>query len=209
MGLTTLEMIGIAEEFRFWKGFVRTPRFINGWVKGPNAELDAGVAQFILGHPHQKVLDVGSGAVSILHNLIPDECICAVDPLAGLYAEVFDYSAYGLRPPRICTGEELEDREEFAIAHIRNALDHTQQPDKVMTNLLRAVKGGGYVIAQGFDKEAQHENRRGFHQWDIELRDGHLYANDIDLGLANVWSRAHALPNGRIWHVWITRKEPA
>ena len=60
--MTTLELHGIYHELSFWKEFVKTKRFLEGWVgKQKTPELNQEVADFILSVPHESVLDVGSG----------------------------------------------------------------------------------------------------------------------------------------------------
>jgi len=89
----------IEHELNFWKGFVQTERFLVGWCghhKTP--ELREQVADFILSVPHHKVLDVGSGVVSILNGLIPKENITTADPLGDHYKTIFDYQSHGMKP---------------------------------------------------------------------------------------------------------------
>ena len=55
--MTTKELHGIHHELLFWSGFVKTKRFIDGWVgKQKTPELNNFVAEFILNKPHDKVL---------------------------------------------------------------------------------------------------------------------------------------------------------
>ena len=69
--MTTLELHGIYHELAFWQQFVKTDRFLNGWVgKGKTPELNQEVADFIKSVPHETVLDVGSGVCSILNEII-------------------------------------------------------------------------------------------------------------------------------------------
>ena len=87
--MTTLELHGIYHELHFWKGFVKTERFLNGWVaKVKTPELNNEVADFIKSVSHESVLDVGSGVCSLLNGLVNvDTC----DPLGDLYSLIFDF----------------------------------------------------------------------------------------------------------------------
>lgn len=163
--MTHTELHGIYHELAFWQQFVKTDRFLSGWVKKVKTpELHQEVADFILSVPHNTVLDVGSGVVSILNGLVE---VRAVDPLGDLYRLVFDYDRHKVAPPMAYPAEELPFKNEYDIVHISNAIDHTQDPLKAFSSLYKAVKPGGYLIIQGFENEATHENWQGFHQHDI------------------------------------------
>ena len=92
--MTTLELHGIYHELAFWQQFVKTDRFLQGWVKKVKTpELNQEVADFILSVPNQKVLDVGSGVCSILNGLVN---VTPCDPLGDLYKLVFDFERHKL-----------------------------------------------------------------------------------------------------------------
>lgn len=163
----------IAHELKFWKWFVTTPRFLDGWVrKKKTPELNEIVYNF-LKQNNGKTLDVGSGVVSILNGTINDLTAC--DPLGELYECIFDYKKYRIEPCLPLTAEELEFENEFDIVHISNALDHSQDPKKAFEKLLKATKK--YLIIQGFENEADYENWQGFHQWNMTLGDSLIISN--------------------------------
>jgi SAM-dependent methyltransferase len=206
--MTTLELHGIYHELSFWQQFVKTDRFLQGWVKKVKTpELNQEVADFILSVPNQKVLDVGSGVCSILNGLVN---VTPCDPLGDLYKLIFDFERHKLVAPLTYPAEELTYKNEFDIVHISNALDHTQEPRKALECLLQAVRPGGYLIVQGFFNEATHENWQGFHQWDISLDDDGLM---VILGKKDktiiAWPpHKFATVNllGRNWYYWIIKK---
>lgn len=171
--LTKQVMDGIGHELAFWKDFVQTPRFIDGWVADiKTPEFRDEVYNWLCSlpaYPNLQVLDVGSGAVSIINGSLPKENITTVDPLGTLYPIIFDYARYGLRPPIGCGGEEMDFDSEFDVAHISNAIDHTQNPENCFKKMMRAVKSGGYVVVQGFEDEAISENWEGFHQYNFSM----------------------------------------
>ena len=181
--MTTLELHGIYHELAFWQQFVKTDRFIKGWVKKiKTPELNQEVYDFIKSVPHGTVLDVGSGVCSLLNGTCNT---IAVDPLGDLYKLVFDYQRHQIEPPKALPAEELPYENEFDIVHISNALDHTQNPYEAYNKLLKAVKHGGYLIIQGFVDEAIYENWAGFHQWNLDLNEkGHLEIRN----LTTLWS---------------------
>ena len=206
--MTTLELHGIYHELNFWQGFVKTDRFLKGWVgKGKTPELNQEVADFIKSVPHESVLDVGSGVCSILNGLVN---VTPCDPLGDLYKLVFDFERHKLKAPLPIPAEELNFKNEFDIVHISNALDHTQEPRKALDYLLQAVKPGGYLIVQGFFNEATHENWQGFHQWDISLDDDGCMVilgkkdKTIIAWPPHKFATVHLL--GRDWYYWIVKK---
>ena len=206
--MTTLELHGIYHELAFWKEFVKTDRFLKGWVKKVKTpELHQEVADFILSVKHNNVLDVGSGAVSILNGLVH---VKAVDPLGDLYKLIFDYQKNHIEPPLAYPAEEIPFENEFDIVHISNAIDHTQSPVKAYNALMKAVKPGGYLIVQGFENEGTHENWAGFHQNDIWVDDDKLRLDTKDgfreyLDFDPYYVQVKDI--GKRWFIWIAKKE--
>lgn len=180
--MTNTEFLkGIAHELKFWKGFVKTERFLDGWVpprKTP--ELNQSVHEFILRKINErenaKVLDVGSGVVSILNGTVNQARLTAADPLGELYESIFDFEKYKINPPVPVPAEEMVWDSIFDIVHMSNAIDHAQDPLDTFFNLYKSCKPGGFVILQGFQNEGTFEKWQGFHQWDIELN------NDVSEG---------------------------
>ena len=206
--MTTKELHGIYHELNFWRGFVKTDRFLHGWVgKQKTPELQQYVADFIKSVPHETVADVGSGVVSILNGLVP---VIPIDPLGELYQFVFDYKAHKLTHPLPYPAEEMPVINHFDIVHCSNAIDHTQRPLLAYESMMRAVKPGGYIIIQGFENEGTHENWQGFHQHDI-------YVNMEALCIKNQMGDMRVIDNdsahlefvefeGKRWYIWIKQK---
>lgn len=214
--MTTLELAGIGHELKFWKDFVKTDRFLKGWVADiPTPELQPAVKQFFDGFMPKgyKVLDVGSGVVSLLNGTVPKEDLTAVDPLGELYECIFDYKKYGIAAPLPVPAEELQYQNEFEVVHISNALDHSQDPELAYQKLLAAVKPGGWLIIQGFENEATFENWQGFHQYNISLMGNVLVIkNRIDIYYsidATSLGTTVKLDTGKDWFIWISQKPVA
>ena len=213
--MTHTELKGIYHELAFWQQFVKTDRFLSGWVKKVKTpELHQEVADFILSVSHNTVLDVGSGVVSILNGLVE---VRAVDPLGDLYRLVFDYERHKLAAPMAFPAEELPFKNEYDIVHISNALDHTQDPKKAFWTLYKAVKPGGYLIVQGFENEATHENWQGFHQNDIYVEETwndkkdyilRLQQNDGSTGIIyeSPYKVIQKTIENKRWFIWIVKK---
>lgn len=218
--MTTKELNGVAHELKFWAGFVKTERFLKGWVADcVTPELNHKVYDFIHGMLTQsperdkvKVLDVGSGVVSILNGLVPKKNLTAVDPLGELYEIVFDYGQHGIKSPLPVPAEEMKYLEEFDIVHISNALDHTQNPKAAFDRLLEATKPGGFLIIQGFENEATYEKWQGFHQWNIYIdgnKDGLAIEGKDGLHAAirnPYFADVTTFENNKSWFIFIVKK---
>lgn len=201
-----MQLSAIYHELNFWKGFVKTERFLKGWVgNGKTPELNQEVADFILSVPHENVLDVGSGVVSILNGLVP---VDSFDPLGELYQFVFDYKSHGLKHPIAVLAEEIYINELYDIVHISNALDHTQDPFTAYNRLMDAVKPGGYLIVQGFENEATAENWQGFHQWNISVVANSLKitGKETEQYFYNPFKVIKINFEQKTWFIWIIQK---
>ena len=173
---------GFAHEIEFWKGFVKSPRFLNNWVGwGANPEIRANhpdVAKcfddFEAGwqedHPIM-ILDVGSGALPWIKGILGTKgVIIACDPLSDEYQKIFDYDAHGEDAPVKAFAESIPFPDNtFDIVHCSNALDHTQNPYKAILEMERVCRPGGMILIQGFENEAIHEDWKGLHQWNISI----------------------------------------
>lgn len=206
--MTTKELHGIYHELNFWKGFVKTDRFLHGWVgKQKTPELQQYVADFIKSVPHETVADVGSGVVSILNGLV---LVTAIDPLGELYQLVFGYREHKLKAPLPYPAEEIPFVDHFDIVHCSNAIDHTQKPLLAYEVMMKAVKPGGYLIIQGFENEGTHENWEGFHQHDIYVEmDTLCIKNQLGFMLVIDTNPTHLQiieNNGKKWYIWIKQK---
>lgn len=224
----------IQDELNFWKSFVKTDRFKNNWCSDKeNPELDESIRDFIINDIKNNapivaysVLDLGSGVVSILRNTVPNLCLTVCDPLANYYSDIFDYEANGIVKPLPYRAEDLPYKEEFDIVHMRNALDHSQDPLLAYKKMVEACKVGGHVIVSGFEDEGTAEGWSGFHQYNIRPV---TYIESLSKGLdttnAEKWLlvskkdgisitikekdaiiERRELPNGKWWFNWICKK---
>lgn len=202
-------------ELNYWKNFVQTDRFIDGWcTPWKNSDLSEVVAGFITKNlsTDEMVLDCGSGPVSILNGLVSDFQLSAIDPLANDYMTIFEYEAYEIKPPFGIGVEDMEYLEKFFIVHMRNALDHTQDPVKGFEKMYSAVKPGGYLIIHGFENEGEHARYEGLKQWNISVNDSNqLIITDKFQKVQMVREGAEychitTLEDGRKWFTWIEQK---
>jgi len=216
---------GKEEEIRFWEKFVQTDRFLKDWCSNEvTSELLSGqhevvniIQDFLAHNPELEVLDVGSGVVSILTGLVPKENLTACDLLAEDYIKIFDYAKHGLHWPSSIPVELIQSEESFDIVHMRNALDHSQDPMKGVHNLIKSLRKGGLLIIHGFTNEAIAENWKGMHQWNIDLevskgdeRLHNMFIKDkdgVEFGFtANYFSKKKILDTGKEWFIWILQK---
>ena len=207
--MTTKELHGIYHELNFWQGFVKTKRFLDGWVSNKKTpELNDFVADFIKQNPNLKVLDVGSGVVSILNGLVP---VTTADPLGDLYKFVFDYEKHKLTAPLPYPAEELPFNGEFDIVHCSNAIDHTQSPMLAYSKMMQSVKPDGYLIIQGFENEGTFENWQGFHQHDIYVNMDTLCIKNQMGDMAVIDTKPTQVQfvefESKRWFIWIKQKK--
>ena len=212
----------VAHELKFWAGFVKTERFLDGWCGNkPTPELHKEVEEFIqeyaTTHGKTMALDVGSGVVSILNGVHSDVDVVATDLLGEFYEVIFDYEQVKLNPPIAVGGEQLSTillpEERYDVVHCSNALDHCQDPKEVLWQMAACCKRGGYVIIQGFENEGEAERYQGFHQWNITLPDTELYVQGhedeyylVAPKLTPYLYLTKEIQNGKRWYIWIANK---
>lgn len=209
-------MQGSDHEIAFWKDFVKTDRFINGWLSNEKTpELNDLVYMFLKGQPEAKVLDCGSGVVSILHGTVKESNLTSADLLGHQYNEIFDYAKYGLVMPLPRACEDLMFTDLYDVVHISNAIDHSQQPDIAYQKMLQAVKPGGFLIVQGFVNEGTHEDWTGFHNWNLDVTFGNLsITGKVEPPIildSNPYfaTKIYLEILGRDWVIWIQQKPKA
>lgn len=169
---------GYKHELEFWKRFTTTARFKNNWENPiPNPECQpetrAIIEAEIEGRKKYRVLDLGSGVVSILYGIVPIQNLFSCDPLADKYAEIYDYGHTGAPKPDQGYGENLPYPDNhFHIVHISNAIDHTENPARVIAEMERVCKKDGVIIIAGMTDEGEKEGYEGLHQFNAHIIDG-------------------------------------
>jgi SAM-dependent methyltransferase len=173
---------GIDAEIRFWLNWFETSggRFQDSYRHRTSLHVDFAYPDLLEGLNEPKVLDVGSGPISVLGDKVGERKIdvAACDPLAFVYADIM--RKFGVRPYRVtefALSERLTEKypsDSFDIVHMRNALDHSINPMLGVYNMLDVCKIKGLVLLEHAENEAEYENYAGLHQWNISKKDGDL-----------------------------------
>jgi SAM-dependent methyltransferase len=175
----------ISHELDFWEEWLSTKGMT--WPDDYDRRLDAQtpldeqliIAQLPhLAEPIVKILDVGSGPLTVLGKRYPGKTleITATDALGDQYNTLLD--RVGLSPPVrpiACAGEQLLEKfsaNTFDFAYARNALDHAYDPVRVIENMLAVVKPHRYVVLRHWREEGKAQHYHGLHQWDFLIDRG-------------------------------------
>ena len=128
-----------------------------------------------------RVLDVGAGPATTVNKKWPghEVVITAIDPLGSEYNVLL--KKRGVTPP-VSTlsygGEDISvwlTPNYFDLVHARNSLDHSEDPVKIIEQMLGAVKPGSCVYLQHAVREATKQGKQGLHQWDFYADGGHFF----------------------------------
>jgi SAM-dependent methyltransferase len=126
------------------------------------------------------ILDVGAGPMTVVGKRWHGEAIVlvAVDPLAKTYERLLAQSGV-TAPVRTITAQverlsESFEADFFDLVHIRNALDHSYDPLEGIKQMLTVVRKGAPAVLWHFRNEAVSANYGGFHQWNVDERDGRM-----------------------------------
>lgn len=119
------------------------------WYRWKAGELEKYLTKH-LGNPdpaRDAVIEVGSGPIGIV-NYLETRDAAAVDPLMSFYDEKAELTELRREGVRFISamGEEVPvDDGKYSLAIIDNCIDHTQEPDRVMSELFRVLRPGGYL----------------------------------------------------------------
>jgi SAM-dependent methyltransferase len=189
-------------EVDFWADWLRGAPGTEQWTRDrderldPETEIrDSLVSDELAGNPAEaiSILDVGAGPLTALGYRYPGKTltIVAVDPLADAYDRLLEDA--GLDPPvrtiRVA-GEALLDRfgrGAFDIAYAVNALDHSADPFRILSEMVGVVRPGGAVLLRHKRNEGESAAYAGLHQWNFDVVDEDLV----------VWNNAMRVRVGR------------
>lgn len=169
---------GLEEEIFFWDDYMKTGggayKEDFEWTVKRNKPFT--LEDEIESNDSCSFLDVGSGPFSRCGSVTKKTKlrVTAVDPLGSIYETLKE--RYNLNSDIIInTGfVELLDQQfldnSFDIVHMSNSLDHSFDPVFGIYQLLRVCKIGGKVILRHAENEAENENYKGLHQWNLSLK---------------------------------------
>ncbi len=132
-----------------------------------------------------KVLDVGSGPVSMLNYGEENKVIhlIAADPLSLEYQKLLQKYGYKVNYPMFpMTGEELSrelQENYFDITWCHNALDHSQSPGEVVKEMTKVTRYGGYIIICTWENEGTWEGFHGLHKHNLFFKDNDLWLKTL------------------------------
>jgi SAM-dependent methyltransferase len=94
--------------------------------------------------PETKVLDVGCGISSVLH-FVEGKKKWGIDPLVNEYKQLYEYPKDMVIDQGV--GERLPyNNGSFDVCFCSNTLDHTESPQKVLSEIHRVLTDKGYCV---------------------------------------------------------------
>ena len=181
-------MSGIAYEIAFWNNVYRWRHTFRGMMNwsgfGEGIQLEGFDANsFLCSSKDRKVLDVGCGMSYATGNYVIDEDLTIpldihyVDPLAPYFNHILE--RYHRELPVIEFGmmeylSAFYPHHDVDLVIIQNALDHSANPIKGIMEALDTLHEGGILYLNHHPNEAEVEQYKGFHQYNITQEDGNL-----------------------------------
>ena len=178
---------GISYEVAFWNNVYRWPHTFKGmmgWADyGSVINLEGFDANsFLASEKDPKVYDVGCGMSYAVGNNIQKDGrmlpldIHYVDPLAIHFNRILRKHGKQLPPIEFGMAEYLSAfvHGDATLITIQNALDHSSAPVKGIVEALTSLKEGGILYLNHHPNEAEMEQYKGFHQYNINEENGEL-----------------------------------
>eukprot|EP00928_Gymnodinium_smaydae_P079544 TRINITY_DN63447_c0_g1_i1.p1 TRINITY_DN63447_c0_g1~~TRINITY_DN63447_c0_g1_i1.p1 ORF type:complete len:391 (-),score=45.47 TRINITY_DN63447_c0_g1_i1:276-1448(-) len=131
---------------------------------------------------HVRLLDVGSGPVSIIGykwNGVDVE-VQASDALACEYRTILQDLNIAVPPMGLPVSVETEELSQrfgpsmFDVVYCSNALDHVYDPLRSIVQMLQVVKPGGALYLLHSRNEGKRMSYRGLHKWNFDVHAGRL-----------------------------------
>ena len=184
VGINNAWSTGLKEEMEFWDDWFRTKGSI--WPEEYKRRLDplqplSWYHRDFIDHlpgDRVRILDVGSGPLTVLGKTHPskDLIIVATDALAHKYDDLL--SKYGIDPPvrTISANAEVLTRvfpeNSFDLVYAQNSLDHSYDPLEAIRQMIGVAKEGRFIVLDHVENEAENEHYRGLHQWNFSVQEG-------------------------------------
>jgi len=115
-----------------------------------------------------KILDIGCGIKTVLH-FLPGKLKAGIDPLAEDYKRIYNYPS-DLKIQKFF-GENIGYPDDFFdVVFVTNALDHTENPERVIQEARRVLKKQGYLVLVNEIVEKNFKRNRA-HPHNLEEKD--------------------------------------
>lgn len=176
---------GIPYEIKFWESYYKHSKslaLLYSWSDyGNKCRLDNFDIQCFLNNSgaHPLMVDVGAALSYVLGNKFdnPGVELQLLDPLARHYNRILDDTGNNrqrLREGMIELLSTIYEPDSVDVVHVRNALDHCSSPMTGIFESLQVLRPGGVLYLHHHINEAERESYNGFHQFNIDCRDGNM-----------------------------------
>lgn len=174
----------VASELEFWNSWFKTKGL--HWPEDyrfrldRNTELQEWIKHFVIETKGTKILDVGSGPLTVLgknFNREPLNITCC-DALGDSYQLLLTEYAIDVQRelwPVACDMEAISEQFEansFDLVHAQNCVDHSYDPMMAIHEMITVCKTKGIVLLRHEENEAEREGYSGLHQWNFVLENG-------------------------------------
>lgn len=175
---------GIPYEIAFWKGVYSNKRGLKSlfnWSRF-NKEIELtnfDVKLFLSQKDCPLIVDAGCGMSFSNGDKLDGKQldVCYIDPLAPFFNSIIERKKLDL--PKITFGfiEYLSAfvPKKASLIIVQNALDHSKNPLKGILECIESLEIGGVLYLRHFKNEAETENYRGFHQYNISIENNDIF----------------------------------
>jgi hypothetical protein len=176
-------LTGIPYEIAYWESVYSNKKRLDSLFKWSkyNKEIELAnfdVKQFLNNKLNPTVVDAGCGMSFSNGDKLDGKQLNVyyIDPLALFFNKIIDKRKLDL--PKITFGfiEYLSTfiPDKVSLIIVQNALDHSKNPIKGIWECLESLELGGVLYLRHFKNEAENENYRGFHQYNISLENDNM-----------------------------------
>lgn len=174
---------GIPYEIAFWKGVYSSKKRLVSLFKWSryNKEIELtnfDVNAFLSQKDNPTVVDAGCGMSFSNGDKLNGKQLNVyyIDPLAPFFNKIIEKKKHDL--PKITFGF-IEFLSTFvpnnvSLIIVQNALDHSNNPIKGILECIESLEIGGVLYLRHFRNEAETENYRGFHQYNISIENDEM-----------------------------------
>jgi hypothetical protein len=172
---------GVVEEIQWWWTHINTLRRqgkLDAWAgfRGKPFPFEADLADV---PGALRVLNIGCGPRSLMGEATAREVeFVHMDPLAAAYNRMMAFlDAPGGGDVVFGAVELLEqlDVGRFHAIAAKNCLDHAYDVPAGLRQMIGCLEERGLILLGHYENEAEAQGYAGFHQWNIEVREGRIH----------------------------------